>query len=123
MPHTIIEHSFEISQSKIEELFLAINSSISKNEGNFDIANCKIRSIYMPNFMVADGSEKIDSIHITIKIFQGRSAQIRKNLAENIIKAVADFFEKNSLSKNPLALSLDVREMEKEIYQKALIKN
>lgn len=123
MPHTTIEHSFEISTSKLEEIFSAINSTIAKNDGNFDIANCIAKSINMPNFMAANGSEKIDFIHITIKILQGRSVEIRKNLAENINKVVADFLGKNSLSKNPIKLGVEVNEIEKEIYQKSLIKN
>ena len=118
MPHTIVEHSFIIAKPQIEALLLEINQNIAKNEGNFDIAQCKARAVFCQNFIVANGSPTQDFMHVTIKIMTGRSAEIRKNLAENLLKIVEQFLNKNKLSDHPTNLSLDVSELEREIYQK-----
>lgn len=120
MPHTIIEHSFLIKSDKISELFFLINQNIAKSEGNFDILQCKARSVFVPEFLIANGSES-DFMHITIKILQGRSPEIRKNLAEHIIKIIGEFLKENKLSKKQIALSIDISEMEKTVYQKTVI--
>ena len=121
MPHTIIEHSFPIAKPQIDSLLLKVNQNIAKNEGNFDIFQCKARSVFCGNIVVADGSGSQDFMHITIKIMQGRSLEIRKNLAENLVKMVSNFLKENNLSKNPIALSLDIVEIEREIYQKTVV--
>ena len=121
MPHTIIEHSFSIAKPQIYSLLLKVNQNIAQNEGNFDISQCKARAVCYDNFVVADGSGSQDFMHITIKIMQGRSLEIRKNLAENLVKIVSDFFWENNLSKNPIALSLDIVEIEREIYKKTVV--
>ncbi len=121
MPHTIIEHSFSIAKPQIDSLLLKVNQNIAKNEGNFDILQCKARAVCYDNFVVADGSGSQNFMHITIKIMQGRSLEIRKNLAENLVKIVSDFLLENNLSKNPIALSLDIVEIERELYQKTLV--
>jgi len=121
MPHTIIEHSFSIAKPQIDYLLLAVNQNIAKNEGNFDISQCKARAICYSNFVVADGTKPQDFMHITVRIMAGRSLEIRKNLAENLLKIVTDFLKENNLSTNPIALSVDIAEMEKEIYQKIVV--
>lgn len=120
MPHIIVEHSIEISKPKIATLLLNLNQNTAKNAGNFDISQCKSRAVYCQNFIIADGDLAQDFIHISVRIMSGRNAEIRKNLAENLLKITTDFI-KDNLSDNLIALSVDVAEMEKEIYQKTVI--
>jgi 5-carboxymethyl-2-hydroxymuconate isomerase len=121
MPHSIVEHSFSISKPQTASLLLAINQTIAKNEGNFDISQCKARTVFCQNFMVADGKNYQDFIHVAVNIMAGRSLEIRKTLAENLLKLVTNFLQENSLSTNPIALSINIAEMEKEIYQKTVV--
>jgi 5-carboxymethyl-2-hydroxymuconate isomerase len=121
MPHAIIEHSFSIPNPQIKSLLLTINQNIAKNEGNFDISQCKARAVFRQNFIVADGTTQQDFMHITVRILTGRTLGIRKNLAENLLKIIAAFLKQNNLFTNQLALSVDIVEMEKEIYQKTVL--
>jgi len=123
MPHITIEYSFTIPKPQIDELLLSLNQNISKNEGNFSISECKARAILYNDFVVADGISKQDFIHITIKIMQGRSLGIRKNLATNILKITDEFLKENNLCHKSTALSVDVVDMEREIYQKTVSTN
>jgi 5-carboxymethyl-2-hydroxymuconate isomerase len=120
MPHTIIEHSFKISAQTIDSLLLQFNKKIASSEGNFDISQCKARSVSLSNFVVAEGSASQDFMHITVKIMEGRSIEIRRNLAINLLEMTSDFLKQHNLSPNQIALSLDVVEIEKEVYQKTV---
>jgi 5-carboxymethyl-2-hydroxymuconate isomerase len=121
MPHIVVEHSFPIEESKLKGLLLDLNQNVSKEEGGFDINQCKSRSVFCPHFVVADGLSDADFIHITIRIMSGRSQEIRKKLAQNILQNTQNFICKNNLAKNQIKLSLDISEMDKEIYQKTII--
>ena len=61
-------------------------------------------------------------MHITIKILSGRSTEIKKLLAEKILEAGKVFLQSQKL-KERIDLSVDVIDMEREIYQKITIKN
>jgi len=121
MPHITIEHSFAIPKPQIDELLLSLNQNIAKNEGNFSISECKARAVLHNDFVVADGILRQDFVHITVRIMSGRNLEIRKNLAINLLKMVEEFLKKNHLSKNKISLSVDISEMEREIYQKTIL--
>jgi 5-carboxymethyl-2-hydroxymuconate isomerase len=121
MPHTIIEHSFIIPEAQASDLLLRVNQGIAQNEGDFDIAQCKARTLFCQNFVIGDNSAKQDFMHITIRIMAGRSVEIRKKLSENISQIAGDFLEENNLSDNVIALSVDIVEIVKETYQKNLV--
>jgi 5-carboxymethyl-2-hydroxymuconate isomerase len=121
MPHTTVEHSFIIPEAQASDLLLRINQGIAQNEGEFDITQCKARTLFCQNFVIADNSVKQDFMHITIRIMAGRNVEIRKKLSENISQIASDFLEENNLSDNVIALSVDIVEIVKETYQKNLV--
>ncbi len=121
MPHTIVEHSFPINEAQAQDLLLRVNQGIARNEGNFDITQCKARTVFCQNFVIGDNNLKQDFMHLTIKIMAGRSEEIRKKLSENISQITVDFLEENNLSDNVIALSVDIVEIVKETYQKILV--
>ena len=61
-------------------------------------------------------------MHITIKIIKGRELLIRQKLAQNIIDLAATFVKETTLP-NQVALSLNIEEIDREIYQKTIIYN
>lgn len=121
MPHIIIEHSFLISKPQIDNLLLGLNQAISKNDGGFSIFECKARAMLCNNFIVAEGSVKQDFMHIEVRIMAGRSLEIRQNLAKNLLKMAEQFLNQNNLSNNKISLSINIVEMDKDIYQKTII--
>ena len=121
MPHITVEHSFQISKPVINNLLLSLNQQIAKSEGNFSISECKARAILCNNFVVADGVLRQDFMHIAIKIMAGRSLEIRQNLAKNLLKMTEAFIHKNTLVKNKISLSINIAEMNRDIYQKTTV--
>lgn len=127
MPHIIIENSSDIANELVFGLGQKITNLMSKQEGNFDLEQCKLRNIAFDKYFVGSlGCEKSSFIHITIKIMSGRSAIIKKNLATKTFELVETFFEKNiskTLLKNRFDISVDIVDMDREFYQKVTIIN
>jgi 5-carboxymethyl-2-hydroxymuconate isomerase len=120
MPHITVEHSIEFSKEQENSLLLSINKKISQAEGGFNINACKSRSTYHKNYAIADGLNSRDFIHISVKILEGRSKEIRQNLAKKLFNFVNEFINHDPLlSNNKIDISLDISEMESDIYQKS----
>jgi len=122
MPHIIIEHSPNFDENKI----LTIGKNIQKIMGdmpfaNFDIDQCKIRGISFQNYQV--GSSKIaDFIHVSIKILAGRSLEIRQDLSQQVFDWVLKYFQDNMDRDNRFDLSVDIIEMNREVYKKITVR-
>jgi len=123
MPHIIIEHSkniFEKNLLKVGQEIQKIMADIS--EGNFDPDQVKIRCIQYQNYIV--GLEKSDEnfIHISIKILSGRSLEIRKKLSLQTFEIVKSFYENLNSPQKRCDISVDIIEMERDVYKKITIK-
>ncbi len=119
MPHIIIEHSkniFEKESLEIGREIQKIMSSIS--EGNFDPDQCKIRCLAYQNYIV--GLEKNDEnfIHISIKILSGREVAIRNKLALQTFEYAKNFYRELKLPQKRCDISVDIIEVDREVYQK-----
>lgn len=119
MPHIIIEHSQNFSLKIIEEISVEVPQIMAEiTEGNFDLNQFKIRSHSFSKFLVGNFNEKKSSfIHVTIKILAGRSLEVRKKVATN----VAEFLQKKCDAEKVATRhdnSVDVVEMDRDVYQK-----
>lgn len=119
MPHIIIEHSKNILEKESLEIGREIQRIMARiSEGNFDPDQCKIRCIAYQNYLV--GLEKNDEnfIHISIKILSGRDVAIRKKLAIETFEYTKNFYKNLQLSQKRCDISVDVIEVDREVYQK-----
>lgn len=123
MPHIIIEHSNDFENKDIYPLLPKIQKAISSiKEGNFDLEQCKARSISFDKYYVGTISQENSSfLHVTLKILEGRSPEIREMVAKKIFTLLNNFIEQQKNHKNRIDLSVDVVEMTKGVYQKLTI--
>ena len=124
MPHVVIEHSDNFDNEFVRDLILQIHQAIQKAEGNFNIEACKGRALSYDNYLLADDKKIRDFFHVTIKILEGRSVEIRANLSKKISEIIAPKLiqYKNSKEiKSETGLSVLIEEMNKEIYQKIVV--
>jgi 5-carboxymethyl-2-hydroxymuconate isomerase len=122
MPHIIIEHSSNFSAKTVEEIGAEVPQIMAKiTEGNFDLNQFKVRSHLFSKFLVGNLNEKNSSfIHVTIKILGGRSLEVRKKVAAD----VAEFLQKKCASEKVATRhdnSVDVIEMDRDVYQKSTV--
>jgi len=122
MPHIIIEHSKNILEKESLEIGRKIQKIMAGIvEGNFDPDQCKIRCLAYQNYIV--GLEKNDEnfIHISIKILSGREVAIRKKLALETFEYAKKFYQDLKLPQKRCDISVDVIEVDREVYQKITI--
>ncbi|GDX36325.1 hypothetical protein LBMAG18_08360 [Alphaproteobacteria bacterium] len=119
MPHIIIEHSKNILEKKSLEIGREIQKIMARiSEGNFDPDQCKIRCIAYQNYLVGLEKNNENFIHISIKILSGRDIAIRKKLAIATFEYVKNFYKSLKLSQKRCDISVDVIEVDREVYQK-----
>lgn len=122
MPHIFIEHSANFSARTIKAISAEIPQIMAAvTEGNFDANQCKVRSQPFMEFLVGNFNEENSSfIHVTIKVLGGRSIEARKKVAENVAKFIEQKCA-NEIVRTRHDLSVDVVEMDRDIYQKKTI--
>lgn len=125
MPHITIENSNNISQESILEFGREIMKMMSKQEGNFDLEQCKFRNFPCDKYFVGSLSQDSSSFfHITIKIMSGRSDAIKKNLAIKAFDLATNFIVQENVKssiKGRFDISVDIVDMNREFYQKTTI--
>ena len=125
MPHLTIEHSLELENNLKESLTSTIIEIFAnQKEGGFDTDQCKIRFSIFDQYLVGYlNQDKADFIHLTVKIMQGRTQEIKNKLAIDLSSLLQDFFKdliKNNKIKNKSRcdISVDIIDMDKSSYQK-----
>ena len=132
MPHIIIEHSTAVSDDQALKIGIAVRDIMAKiQEGNFDPEQFKIRTVSYEHFAI--GAEDLGQyssmknggnsafIHISIKILAGRSAKVRKDVACRVLEFAKNSYDALNLLQKRCDISVDVIEMDREIYQKITI--
>ena len=125
MPHLTIEHSLELENNLKESLASTIIEIFAnQKEGGFDADQCKIRFSIFDQYLVGYlNQDKADFIHLTVKIMQGRTQEIKNKLTIDLSSLLQDFFKdliKNNKIKNKSRcdISVDIIDMDKFSYQK-----
>lgn len=123
MPHLIIEHSGNIKKKSIAALESKIQEIMNVQEGDFDADQCKCRSLSFDEYFVGYLDESESSfIHVTLKVLTGRSVEVRNNLSQKIIEFLQRFYDELKLPTKRCDISVDIVEMERQTYQKIVIK-
>ncbi len=120
MPHIIIEHSKCIDEKIVDNLLSEIPNLMEEIKGgNFSVSACKTRAISFDKYYVAGKNQETTSfLHITIKILEGRSGEIKVNLAEKIANFAKNLLENRQNIKEKNDLSVDIVDLDKNTYQK-----
>jgi len=113
MPHCIIEYSKELEDEiKPSQLIERVYQGTLKSNLFID-KDIKLRTISFENHKI--GNEKIDFIHVTVKILTGRSIEDKKALSHIILDDFKDIDIK------PLSVTVEVYEIENESYSKLVL--
>ena len=123
MPHIIIEHSNDLSAMAVN-VFLPkiVEQMVKVKDGNFDSEACKLRALQFDKYYVGSKNENSSSFfHVTIKILAGRSAAVKKEVAQLVCDEAKTFLENQNLRSSRIDLSVDIVDMERDCYQKISI--
>ncbi len=113
MPHCIIEYSKDLEKDISPQNMIDKTYQGALNTNLFISSDIKTRTIAFDHYQT--GNLKENFIHINIKILSGRTVEQRKILSNSVL----DQF--NDIQIQPISISVEISELEKESYSKTVI--
>jgi len=114
MPHIIIEYNPAVSQAlDMDELITSIHGAAMNLEA-LPTGGIRTRGHKTDMAKVGDGADENGFIYITIRLGQGRSAAVKKEIGNVIFAVLKDFTQHHFDAGKPLSLGLEIQEIEKE---------
>jgi 5-carboxymethyl-2-hydroxymuconate isomerase len=119
MPHFVLEYSDNILEEVDFKDFFKKLHTLLVDVGPFNLSDIKSRAIRHQEFYVANGQESNAFVHLTLAIFKGRDLSIRQAMGEKLLAFLKGEFAR-SFEKLDCSFTVEVREMDKEAYFKAM---
>ena len=117
MPHLTIEYSANVGDwTSIEGLCDRLRREAVAT-GVFPMAGVRVRAVRCEDYSVADGSPEMGFVDIAVRLRAGRPIETRREVARSLFGAAEDFL-KEVMAMRPLALSMEMRELEPELSLK-----
>jgi 5-carboxymethyl-2-hydroxymuconate isomerase len=111
MPHIVIEYSKTL-ETKVDVTLLMQNAvNVLIDSEQFTPPAIKARALAYSDVVLHESFT--DFIHVTVSILEGRSTTIRSEITDSIFKLL-----KKHTSDKRVSLSVDLHEMNKEVYRK-----
>ena len=113
MPHIIVEYSANVESEVPAERLVEAMHAAALASGIADVAGFRTRAERRDLYRVGDGKPDNGFVHIVARIREGRSLEQRKILAQSLM-AAADKALEPAFAARPLALSVEVHEIDPE---------
>lgn len=119
MPHLTLEHSAPLPVPiQTREVLAALHAALASLD-LFAIEEIKSRAVEHHLTYVGRGAPEAVFVHLTVAILAGRDPSTRQRIADICFVALqAQFAE--LLRLHPCDLTVEIREMERETYRKAM---
>jgi 5-carboxymethyl-2-hydroxymuconate isomerase len=119
MPHITLEYTDNIGQPiEFRDLFAELHQVLASIAG-ISIANCKSRALSLDTYHVGEGKAGNAFVHLEVQLLEGRSAELKREIAERGLEVLKKHFAR-SLSDRHLQITLEVRDMQRQAYFKAV---
>lgn len=113
MPHIIIEYNPVVeTRHKMPDLVQSLHEA-AMAYADLPTGGIRTRAYCSDEGHVGDGHTANGFIYITIRLGQGRSAAVKKDIGDTLFKVLAGFSEKDFESERPLSIGLEIQEIEK----------
>lgn len=111
MPHFIVEYSANLEPAvNIGELLSCVHKAAVVS-GIFPLKGMRTRAARRDYFEIADGHADNAFVHITARIGQGRSVEVRQQASELIYEAACEYL-RPVFEQRPLAISFEMQEID-----------
>jgi 5-carboxymethyl-2-hydroxymuconate isomerase len=116
MPHIHLETTADLPENaNIPDILEALAGKLSEFE-TIDSKSVKAYHLLRPNWCMGEGAPP-GFAHCSVAILSGRSVELRSRIADAMFDLLKEHMAM-SLSNNEVAITLEVREMERETYRK-----
>lgn len=117
MPHFQIEYSGNLEQVlDISALCQHIRATAATID-TFPTAGIRVRAVRVDHYAIADGNPKHGFIDISIRLRGGRAPQVKQDATMRIFEA-ARAFVAPAMATHPIALSLEMRDIDPDLSPK-----
>lgn len=108
MPHIVVFHSLD-SAENIGGLLKGLHESLSANE-SVNKPQLKTYAVPLQSWIVGDDTRPDEMIHIQVRMKPGRSAEIKKSMAQGLHDVTRRFLDR------PYSVSVEICELEAPSY-------
>ncbi len=116
MPHIVLETTADLPENaNIPDILEGLTAKLS-NFDSIDSASVKAYHTLRSNWSMGEGAPP-GFAHCTVGIMQGRSVELRKQIADGMYQEMRSHFSM-SLESNEVALTLELREFDRDTYRK-----
>ena len=117
MPHQIIEYSANLdADMNIDDLVAALHSTATEIDA-LPTGGIRTRAVRRDHFKIADGHAENTFINVTLRIAEGRTADVRQDAGERLFAALREFIAP-VFDKRPMSLSYEIQEIEADMRWK-----
>ena len=114
MPHIIVEHSKGITNTfRISDLLRRLHT-VAVASPALPTGGIRTRAHLTENYLVGDGELDGDFIYITIRLGQGRTDEVKREIGDTLFTALTEFTADYFEAGNALSLGLEIQEIEKD---------
>ena len=113
MAHLSFQYSKGLSKHLDLGFFCDLMRDTMVKTTYFPVGGIRVRGFVADVISIADGKSNHQFIDMILRMGEGRSVDIRKDITEALYSTAEDFLKKNNVS-NPIALSLEVLEINNE---------
>ena len=117
MPHFSIEYSANLEAHVDMAAFCEHLRKAGIETGVFPLAGIRVRAIRCDHYAIADGDPDHGFIDISVRLRAGRTLEARKRATEEIFQAARTFLA-DVIESRPIALSLEMRDIDPELSPK-----
>ncbi len=118
MPHFIIEYSANLEDVVDMSDFCDKIRRLAVDMDVFPAAGVRVRAFATDHYSIADGNPDHGYIDISVRLRGGRPLDVRKRATEEIFNAAESYLQPIMASR-PLALSMEMRDIDPELSPKA----
>lgn len=112
MPHLIIEYSDNISAEVHSTHVITHAHEVMINSGLFSLSDIRTRSHMTQDYLVGEKGKNGSFLHAIVYLMEGRTPGQKHKLSATLCEKIAECLP------NIDRLSVDVRELDKSVYQK-----
>lgn len=117
MPHLIVEYSENLEKALDMSAFCKCLRVAATAIEAFPNAGIRVRAFPARHYAIADGNPAHGFIDISVRLRAGRTEDVKKAAVDQLFAAATEFVGPY-MDNNPLALSLEMRDIDPELSPK-----
>lgn len=117
MPHLVVDYSANMEARADMGALCNVLRQTAISTGVFPLAGVRVRAFRADHASVADGRDSHGYVDVTVRLREGRDAETKKRAAKALFEA-ANAFLASAMAVHPIALSLEIRDMQAEFSLK-----